>query len=166
MKKCGNIPPLVVDEVSNKLTNLSPTKLYNFLLERLSLQKEMEFTSPSSEFIISGYRFCLGRMQSYFGTSDYLLKTVAKEHLDGITTFKHGNKGKLYRRHRRDTAVAFIHLFAEIHSENMPDRSCLRLPSYLNIKTLYGIYFESIKVPQDKLGEREFYYVINYYIDF
>ena len=105
-------------------------------------------------------------MQSYFDTIDYLLKTVAKEHLHGITTFKHGNKGKLYRRHRRDTAVAFIHLFAEIHSENMPDRSCLRLPSYLNIKTLYGIYFESIKVPQDKLGEREFYYVINYYIDF
>ena len=92
--------------------------------------------------------------------SDYIIRTVFNEHAAGIEKFQHGNVGNFYCTHKKDNAIAFILHFAQCHSENLPDRSCLRLPSYLTVKFLYEHYCE--KVAQDnQVGSREFYLIFD-----
>ena len=115
-------------------------------------------------FIFEKYSFCHGSFQTYFSVSSYLLKRVVAEHNKGQQKFIHGNFGNLYASPRRDSAIAFIQHFAEVHSENLPDRSCLRLPSYLNVRSLYELYMESTESQtENRIGEREFYSIFKTY---
>lgn len=160
-KKCSDIPSLIISDIRNKISSLKQSQLHNYLLERLAIQMDMGI--ENSVFTIRGYRFCRSSFQAYFGVSNYLLDTVLKENKEGKVRFVHGNKGNVYRSLRRDSAVAFIHSFAEVHCENLPDRHYLQLPSYLNIGTLFRIYVERFTVADERLGEREFYHVFNQY---
>ena len=160
-KKCSDIPSLIISDIRNRISSLKQSQLHNYLLERLAIQMDMGI--ENSVFTIRGYRFCRSSFQAYFGVSNYLLDTVLKENKEGKVRFVHGNKGNVYRSLRRDSAVAFIHSFAEVHCENLPDRHYLQLPSYLNIGTLFRIYVERFTVADERLGEREFYHVFNQY---
>ena len=78
----------------------------------------------------------------------------------GKTRFVHNNNGSFYLSERRDRAISFIEQYAKIHCENMPDRSVMRLPSYMNINMVYLNYVDS--VPKELLLEkRSFYRVFN-----
>ena len=162
-KKCRDIPLSVIAEIRSTVLNLAPSKLHNYLLQKLSTQLDVGISNHDTEFVIRGYHFCHASFQAYFGISDYLLKTVLKEHQNGYVRFVHGNKGNVYRSIKRDTAVAFILKFSEVHCENLPDRHFLQLPSYLNIRTLYEIYMERVKATDERLGEREFYHIFQQY---
>ena len=160
-KMCHKIPKYIINNIRTRLSNMSISNLHNFLLERLALQKEFGLENSETAFSFNEYHFCHNSFQLLFGISDYLLKTVVSEHKKGQTKFMHGNRGNLYSSQRRDAAIAFIHHFSKMHCENLPDRNCLQLPSYLDIKTLFGIYLERTKNPEERLGEREFYMIFN-----
>ena len=106
--------------------------------------------------VLNKVDFCHESFQSLFGVTNYLLKTVLLEHQQGSSRFIHGNKGNLYASPKRDETIAFIVKFAEVFSENLPDRSCLRLPSYLNIKSIFDHYCDRTAVER-RVSEREFY---------
>ena len=160
---CDKIPSETILSIKNRLSSLTVSGLHKFLLERLNSQKEMGLDSEKC-IILQSYKFCFDSFQCYFGVSSYLIKKVISEHKQGQQKFIHGNKGNLYSSPRRDTAISFIHHFAQVHSENLPDRSCLRLPSYLSIKTLFDLYLESTQFQQDvRVGEREFYSIFKMY---
>ena len=161
IKKCSYIPKYIVNSIRSRLSNMSKSDLHSFLLERLATQKELGLKNSETAFSFNEYHFCHNSFQVFFGISDYLLKTVVSEHKKGQTKFVHGNRGNLYSSQRRDAAIAFIHHFSQTHCENLPDRNCLQLPSYLDIKTMFGIYLERTKNPEERLGEREFYFIFN-----
>ena len=163
-KMCNRIPSQVIYSIKSKISSMRPSVLHNFLLERMNIQEEFNLDSETT-FTFEKYNFCHNSFQTLFGISNYLLKTVVSEHKKGQQKFIHGNKGNLYSSPRRDSAIAFIQNFAEIHSENLPDRSCLQLPSYLDIKSLYGFYLERTEKESsnNRLGEREFYSIFNEY---
>jgi hypothetical protein len=160
---CDKIPSQVVQSIKTKLSAMRVSEFHNFLLERLCMQKELGLVNSETTFTLEKYDFCHRSFQMYFGISDYLLKTVVSEHKKGQTKFIHGNQGNLYSSPRRDAAIAFIHHIAEVHSENLPDRSCLQLPNYLDIKTLFEIYLERTEQHKERVGEREFYLIFNMY---
>ena len=160
-KKCSLIPKSVVNSIRSRLSNMKKSDLHSFLLQRLALQKEFGLNNSETAFSFNEYHFCHKSFQALFGISDYLLKTVVSEHKKGQSKFVHGNQGNLYSSQRRDAAIAFIHHFAQTHCENLPDRHCLQLPSYLDIKTMFGIYVERTKIPEERVCEREFYLIFN-----
>ena len=103
---------------------MSVSALHNFMLERLQIQCELGLNSEKL-IVLDKYSFCHGSFQTYFSVSSYLLKRVVSEHKNGQQKFIHGNVGNLYASPRRDSAIAFIQHFAEVHSENLPDHSIL-----------------------------------------
>jgi len=138
---------------------MNKSSLHNFLLETLNKQESLGLDSYCS-FIFNKITFCHSAAVSLFGISEYMIKTVLKEHKCGKTTFVHNNNGSFYLSERRDRAISFIEQYAKIHCENMPDRSVMRLPSYMNINMVYLNYVDS--VPKDLLLEkRSFYRVFN-----
>ena len=150
-----------IESIQMKLSGLRKSELHNFLLDRLKTQLEFGLDSLNS-FVVNKISFCHASFQAFFGVSDYLLKRVLLEHQSGSTRFIHGNKGNLYASPKRDDAIAFIVKFAEVFSENLPDRSCLQLPSYLNIKAIFNYYCERIGA-QRRVSEREFYSIFKSY---
>ena len=74
----------MISDIRKKLKQFSFSKLHNYLLQRLSVQKDLAFGNVSvSEFIMKGFSFCPNSFKAYFGVSEYLLKKVLKEHRDG-----------------------------------------------------------------------------------
>ena len=159
-RDCNIIPYDVVQELSSRFQSMSSNKIHGYLLERLTLQKEMGFDSETV-FILKGHRFCKGSLKSYFGISEYMVKTVRREHNNGQTKLIHGNKGNLYFSEGRSTVISFIQHFAEVHCENLPDKHCLQLPSYINIKTIYELYCERLRPTDKVISERQFYEIFN-----
>ena len=154
-KKCFQLPPKVLEEAKSKLLNLRKNQLHNFLLERLHLQEEFGL-DVSCTFSLGKHQFCHSGLRHLFGISQYMLMTVIKEFKAGITQNIHGNKGNKYTVSKTDVCIAWIKHFSEVHCENLPDRMCLRLPSYLNIISLYTMYDE--QTSEDlKVKMREFY---------
>ena len=138
---------------------MNKSSLHNFLLETLNKQESFGLDSYCS-FIFNKITFCHSAAVSLFGISEYMIKTVLKEHKCGKTMFVHNNNGSFYLSERRDRAISFIEQYAKIHCENMPDRSVMRLPSYMNINMVYLNYVDS--VPKELLLEkRSFYRVFN-----
>ena len=131
----------IIDKIKVKLSSMRSTERHNFLLERLAAQCELGIDSLNI-FVVEKTAFCHDSFKAFFGISDYLVRKVLLEHQSGSTRFIHGNQGNLYDSPDRDRTIAFISKFAEVFSENLPDRSCLRLPSYLNIKCIFDYYCE------------------------
>ena len=131
--------------------------LHNFLLGLLNVQQEMGLDSESS-FVFDKLPFCHSAVISLFSISSYLINKVVKEHKLGQIKFCHANQGNIYYSEKRDRAVAFIQNFARIHCENLPDQDTMRLPSYMNVTTIFNNYSES--VPKEiLLKERSFAHV-------
>ena len=160
-KLCCKTSPKLIEKIQAKVCSMRSSELHNFLLGRLATQREMGIDSLNI-FIVDKTTFCHDSFKAFFGISDYLLGKVLLEHQSGITGFIHGNQGNLYVSPDRDHTIAFIIKFAEVHSENLPDRSCLRLPSYLNIKCIFNYYCERTDV-QKRVSERSFYSIFKTY---
>ena len=133
------------------------SSLHDFLLGLLNMQREMGLDSENS-FVIEKVPFCHSATSSFFGVSDYLIKTVVREHCAGQTRFYHKNKGNYYHSEKRDRAISFIKNFSKIHCENLPDREIRRLPSYMNIVTIYTSYTENV-APALQLKARSFSHI-------
>ena len=108
-RDCNIIPYDVVQELSSRFQSMSSNKIHGYLLERLTLQKEMGFDSETV-FILKGHRFCKGSLKSYFGISEYMVKTVRRELNNGQIKLIHGNKGNLYFSEDRSTVISFIQI--------------------------------------------------------
>ena len=87
-----------------------------------------------------------------------MLKTVLKEHRQGQVKYHHSNQGTFHYSVKRDRAIAFIESFARCHCENLPDRKVMRLPSYMDVATIYQAYKEAVPF-QNQLSERGFYHI-------
>ena len=154
-KTCFNTDLVVVNKIRGRFRNMSTSVLHAFLLTRLNNQRELGL-STSCSFVFEQTKFCHKAVMSLFNISKYMVGQVVKEHLAGQTFVVHGNKGLLYGSQKRDFAIGFVHNFAKLHAENMPDRTVLRLPHYLNIQELYCYYKDN--VTKDLLiAERSFY---------
>ena len=154
---CFQISNVLVEEERNKLIKLRVSDLHSFLLERLNIQKDLGIESAHS-LRLGIHSYCKAALIELFGISKYLVQKVFSEHLSGYVRHIHGNFGNLYSTKNKNTAIAFILHFAKCHSENLPDKSCLRLPSYLNIKTIFANYKENTKTV-NQVSEREFYLI-------
>ena len=152
---CYDTPCRTIESIQSKINSLRISEIHNFLLDRLNTQHELGLDSLNI-FVVDKTTFCHDSFQTFFGISDYLIKKVLLEHQSGTIRFIHGNKGNLYESPGRDRTIAFIVKFAEVFSENLPDRSCLRLPSYLNIKCIFNFYCERTDVLR-RVSERSFY---------
>ena len=117
--------------------------MHNFLLCQLNMQHEMGMDYQNS-FVLEKIPFCHNSVTSFFQVSEYLVKTVLKEHNSGQISYYHKNKGSFYHSEKRDTAISFIKNFARCHCENLPDREIMRLPSYMNIATIHAEYLENV----------------------
>ena len=144
-----------------KISNMSSSALHQFLLSRLNIQEELGLDSQTS-FVFDQKRFCHKAVRLLFGISKYMIETCIKEHLAGQIFHIHGNKGGLYSSQKRDFAISFIHNFAQIHAENLPDREVLRLPHYLNIKELFCYYKDNVAL-EIQVKERNFYDIMKHY---
>ena len=154
-KTCFKTDLVVVNKIRGRFRNMSTSVLHAFLLNRLNNQRELGL-STSCSFVFEQTKFCHKAVMSLFNISKYMIGQVVKEHLAGQTFVVHGNKGLLYGSQKRDFAIGFVHNFAKMHAENMPDRTVLRLPHYLNIQELYCYYKDN--VTKDLLiAERSFY---------
>ena len=133
------------------------SKLHKFLLARLQTQKELGLQSECA-LRLGSYDFCKAALSEVLGVSKYMIRAVFTEHLAGIQNYIHGNQGNIFNTRKKDAAITFILHFAKCHSENLPDRSCLRLPSYINVKTIFDDYQDkTLKVNQ--VSQREFYFI-------
>ena len=142
-----------------KLSNLRISELHKFLLARLKIQNEFGFDTSDS-LRLGKHNYCKNALSRLFGLSQYMIRTVFSEHAAGFARFQHGNVGNFYSTPKKDNAIAFILHFAQCHSENLPDRTCLRLPSYLTVKFIYEHYCEKV-AKENQIGCREFYLVFN-----
>lgn len=137
------------------------SELHNYLLKLLNTQAEMGLDSLNS-FVLNKVTYCHEAMVSLIGISSYLVNKVVEEHQRGFNQFYHGNRGIFYHREKRDRAIAYIDSFSKIHCENLPDRDVRRLPSYMNIGTIFLNYTEN--VPEAlQLNVRSFYGVFETY---
>ena len=134
---------------------MSKKELHVFLLERINIQSELGLNTSSS-FFFEKRSFCHTAVISLFGISQYMVKTVLEEHRAGQTKVIHGNKGMLHASQKRDYGIGFVSNFARMHAENLPDRTVLRLPHYLNIQEIYCYYKETVSA-ELQLKERSFY---------
>ena len=142
-QKCLDTQSENVDFIKSKLQSMKPSQIHDFLLQRLALQKDVGKDCKS--ITINNSTFCFQSFCEIFGISNYLINKIEKEHKAGIVSFTHGNSGNLYSSPLRDKAIAFILQFAKVFSENLPDRECLRLPSYITKKFIYNQYKEQYK---------------------
>ena len=144
-----------VKKTQLKIKNMSTKELHIFLLERINIQSELGLET-SSCFFFEKISFCHKAIISIFGISQYMIKTVLEDHLAGQTRHIHGNKGLLYASQKRDHGIGFVNNFSRMHAENLPDRTVLRLPHYLNIQEIYCYYKENVAA-ELQLKERSFY---------
>ena len=142
-------------DIRGSISALSKSELHNFLLGRLKLQREIGFGCVGS-FRLGKFDFCENGLHDRLGISKYMISTVIKEYSKDQEIHVHGNKGLMYDSHKKDRAISFITHFAQVHSENLPDRSCLRLPSYLTVKAVYNHYCEGV-TDSERVAERTFY---------
>ena len=156
-KDCFKMSAKVIEDSRKSLQNMNKVQVHQFLLSRLNTQQE--FGMDTSHIIQLGvHGYCANALKSLIGLSDYIVRTIFNEHVSGVKQYKHGNSGSVYSSGKRDKAIAFILHFAECHSENLPDRKCLQLPSYLTIKFIYEQYRESVD-PSYALQSRDFYLI-------
>ena len=158
---CCNIQQNIIEKIKVKVSGMRTAERHNFLLGRLASQCELGIDSLNI-FVVEKTSFCHDSFKTFFGISDYLVRKVLLEHQSGFSRFIHGNQGNLYDSPDRDRTIAFISKFAEVFSENLPDRSCLRLPSYLNIKCIFDHYCERT-APENRVSERSFYSIFKTY---
>ena len=160
-KTCSKTSRQIVTNIKKMLRPMKKLKLHNFLLSRLQAQKSLGLDSCHS-IVFQTHVFCHSGATNLLGISSYLIKKVFNEHLSGIINAPHGNLGNVYLCEKRDRAIAFISHFAQRHSENLPDKQVLRLPSYLNVKEIFINYKESVPT-KSQLKERGFYMVFKKY---
>ena len=160
-KMCFSTSSKKLEDISSMIKSKSKSQLHQFLLETLNHQSDMGLCTNS--FVVLGkIKFCHNSIQSIFGISKYLLNTVLKEFEGGQRKYCHGNHGNDYMKPKRDSAIAFIHHFALVHCENLPDKSVLQMPSYMTIQTIYENYKEATLLHMQE-GEREFYKIFHSY---
>ena len=156
-KKCHKIPKQIVRSIQNNLSNLRKSDLHQFLLTRLGIQHEMGLSTKCC-FVLEQQSFCHTSLNILVGVSKYMISKVCSEYEAGISNFCHGNKGAFYEKDKREIMIAFTHQFAQVFAENLPDRTVLRLPAYLNIKEIFANYKEN--TPEEKqVKERSFYQI-------
>ena len=155
-RKCSQISIEKLRSVTEKLNCLRKSELHQFLLKRLEMQNELGIANVFC-FIIDKQSLCTNALQT-LGVSKYMLDKVIAEFQSGKVNYVHGNKGVCYDKRKRDIMISFTHQFAQDFAENLPDRTVLQLPSYLNIKEIFINYTESVKV-EDQVSERSFYYI-------
>ena len=156
-RSCFKVPSTEIDIQRRKLSEMKVSQRHNFFLQRLISQQELGFGSDNT-MRLGPNDYCKSALTELLGVSKYLVRSVFSEHLAGITRHVHGNLGNFYQTQGKDAAIAFIVHFSKCHSENLPDKSCLRLPSYLNVKTIFENYCE--RTPKhNQVSEREFYLI-------
>ena len=156
-KSCFEVNITKIQNIGKELDSMRSSQLHQFLLSKLQNQKELGLDSQYS-FIFQSIVFCHQSVVSLFNLSKYLLNKVLNEHSVGTVKFTHGNSGNFYHSEKRNRAVSFILNFSRTHSENMPDREVMRLPSYLNVKEIFTNYAEAI--PKSlQLKERSFCHI-------
>ena len=158
-KLCFKMSVKEVQASRTKLLTFRKSELHQFLLARLKIQNEFGLDENTS-LRMGKHNYCKNALLKLFGLSDYIIRKVFNEHAAGIEKFHHGNVGNLYCTNKKDNAIAFILHFAQCHSENLPDRSCLRLPSYLTVKFIFEHYCEKV-AKDNQVGSREFYLIFD-----
>ena len=144
-----------------KIKGFSKSELHQFILSRLNIMRELGLEITTG-IVLEQKTFCQKAVMTLFGISNYMLRTCIKEHLANKVFHVHGNLGNMYSSNNRDGAISFILSFAQMHSENLPDKTVLQLPHYLNIKELYSYYTEN--TPQEvRVKERSFYQIFKSY---
>ena len=156
-KQCFKVPAEEVEKQRSKLSEMKVSKLHKFLLGRLQTQKELGLQSECS-LRLGSNDFCKAALSEVFGVSKYMVRSVFTEHLAGIKNYIHGNQGNIFNTRKKDSAISFILHFAKCHSENLPDKSCLRLPSYIDVKTIFEEYQDKTQ-KVNQVSQREFYLI-------
>ena len=143
--------------VERVISEMSKSQLHSYLLRTLENQRAVGLDSDKS-IILEKITFCHSAAVSFFNISSYMMKKVLNEHKYGQIEYYHNNKGSFQCSEKRDRIITFIESFARCHSENLPDKNVLRLPSYMNVATIYESYKASVH-EQEQLSERTFYHI-------
>ena len=151
-KQCHIISKQVLNNIQSKLRQLRKSELHQFLLTRLEMQHELGLSTECC-FVLEQQIFCHKSLNILVGVTSYMIHTVCSEYEAGKSIVCHGNKGAIYGKDKRDVMISFTQQFAQL-----PDRTVLRLPAYLNIREIFVNYKETI-AEERQVKERSFYQI-------
>ena len=118
----------------------------NKCLNYLKSQKQFGFNLES--YNVRGHNFCHKYLSKLVHISEYILKSVQRDFLNGeVKQYIHGNDSKPRESLACRKFISWCKVFCENFGQSAPDEPTTILPSWLTKATLYDIYVNEVTAP-------------------
>ena len=151
--KCsGKCPVIILSWTKEELARVKDRFKGNTLVESKNklltyLKSQFEFGASVKSYVVNGHAFCIKFLSGITSVSEFILKNVHRDFLNGAEQYVHGNDSKPRESLACLKFISWFKVFCENFGQSAPDECTTVLPSWLTKATLFEIYVKEATPP-------------------